>query len=140
MCLRYPDDNNRAVSARRIPAMQLANSVQRLNAAVPWTYETAQPYRPVADEIVASVIDAFQLLRRAICLPEPTGAHGAMLTNWPRWSNELLQQALDAISGCTDAEELRRVNSLIVDCRRSRIPFLRATEGPMRPPGPGTRR
>jgi len=70
-----------------------------------------------------------RLLRRAIWLPEPVGAQGVEITNWPRWSNELLQQVLHSISECTDAEEPRRVHGLIVDSCRSRVPFLGLPRG-----------
>jgi len=70
-----------------------------------------------------------RLLRRAICLPEPAGAQGEVITNWPRWSNELLHEVLRSIGQCTDASELRLVHDLIDHSRRCVIPVIHAPRG-----------
>jgi hypothetical protein len=40
--------------------MQPVDLVEQLNAAAPFTYEMHQPYRPVADRLMESLIGAFQ--------------------------------------------------------------------------------
>jgi hypothetical protein len=60
--------------------MQPVDVVARLNAAAPFTYEMGQPYQPVADEIVASLIGAFESAS-----PEERAVARAALSRGSQW-------------------------------------------------------